>query len=496
MNKLRNMHEITSAFDARGPYCLSWQRQRVTDRKCTNAEVISCSLLSKIIIIFNVLLINLSFNLCWGKTVHIRVTEARDYGIKLVVLPFNNDHKKTNDIASIITNDLNYSGQFKVLDLDLENQELIEKIPTNASPQEIDFRFWRNLGAEYLLITKLYPTKNASSIVVNLQLLDLYKPLNPLSLNTEIEKYPNEDPRKLSHRISNVIFEKLTGVKGFFNTKIAYIRVEGLGEESPVYSLNIADPDGFNEHKLISTNYPLMSPNWSKDGKQLSFVSFKNNRANISIADLKSGKITIITKYPGINGAPAWSPDGSKLALVLSKDGSPKIYTLELDNGYLQKITTGMSIDTEPFWNNNGTEIFFTSNRGGKPQIYKVSLLDGEIKRITFKGDYNATPSLTPDNRNLVMLHCTENCSKTELGYNIAVQSLDSGNVKILTKIGMEDSPVISPNGVLVLYSTESNKNDNNRTLAAVSLDGNFGTYLPIPGNGSVKNPAWSPFLE
>jgi len=453
--------------------------------------------MSKIIKLKIILIFIMFVNVSWAKVVHIRVTEAMDVGIKLVVLPFNNSIKSSknlNEISYIVGSDLNYSGQFKVLDLDLEDLDVVEKIPTNA--QEIDFTFWRRLGAEYLLITKLYPVQNAANLVVNLQLIDLYKPLEPISLNTEIEKYPNEAPRKLAHRISDVIFEKLLGIRGFFNTKIAYIRAEHLGEKNPVYSLNIADFDGFNEHKLISTKYPLMSPNWSRDGKKISFVSFKDNRANISIADLESNKVTILTSYPGINGAPAWSPDGNKLALVLSKDGNPKIYTLDLINGNLQKITNGIAIDTEPFWSSNSKEIFFTSNRGGKPQIYKISLLDREIQRITFKGEYNATPSLTPDNKSLVMLHCIKNCSKTDTGYNIAVQSLDNGNVKVLTKIGMEDSPVISPNGVTVLYSTEHNKNDNNRILAVVSIDGHFSSYLPIPGNGSIKNPAWSPFLE
>lgn len=445
--------------------------------------------------IFFILILNI-INISYAKVVHIRVTEAKDIGIKLMVLPFNNQHKSSrdfNEISNLVTNDLNYSGQFKAKQLNLHDLDP-DKIPTNV--KDIDFKFWRELNVEYLLITKLYPAHNAASLVINLQLIDLYKPLDPIILNVEVEKHPNEEPRKLAHKISNIIFEKLIGIKGFFNTKIAYIRAEHLGEKNPIFSLNIADFDGFNERKLLQTSYPLMSPNWSRDGKKICFVSFRNNRANISVADLDTRRINIITSYPGINGAPAWSPDGNKLALVLSKDGSPKIYILDLIQDTLQKITHGTSIDTEPFWHNNGTEIFFTSNRGGKPQIYKISLINQEIQRITFKGEYNATPSLTPDNRYLVMLHCDQNCSKNDPSYNVAVLSLDTGKIKILSKMGMEDSPVISPNGVMVLYSTERNKNDTNRVLASISIDGHFSSYLPIPGSGSIKNPAWSPFLD
>lgn len=442
-------------------------------------------------------MLNLGFlvNFSLAKVVHIRVTEARDVGIKIAVLPFNNlaKYNQSKEISSIIKNDLNYSGQFKVLELDLEDIDIMEKIP--AKLENVDFKFWRDTGAEYLLITKLYPSSDAQKLIVNLQLLDLYKPLDPINLNTEIIKHPNENSRQLAHRLSDTIFEKLTGVKSFFKTKIAYIRAAGLGGQNPEYSLNLSDFDGFNEYKLFSATYPIMSPNWSPDGKKIAFVSFKGNRASINIADLTTGKINVITKYPGINGAPAWSPDGTKLALVLSKDGNPKIYVLDLASGSLQKISHGMAIDTEPCWSRDGLEIFFTSNRGGKPQIYKVSLSDSQVNRVTFSGEYNATPSLTPDNRYLVMLHCTENCSKTDAGYNIAVQSLDSGKVRVLTKIGMEDSPVISPNGIMIMYSTKPSK-DSERVLAGVSIEGHFNKYLPIMGNGSLKNPAWSPFLE
>lgn len=449
----------------------------------------ACNNFKKLIIVFILLIINIVTE---AKVVHIKIAEANDIGIKLIVFPFKHPHKNFSEVSSIVAHDLNYSGQFKANVLN--NSDLEGDLPTSS--KNIDFKFWRDLGAEYLLMTKLYPIRNATNLVVNVQLIDLYKPLEPLILNLEIDKDPKEDQRKLAHKISNIVFEKLTSIKGFFNTKIAYVRAERLGEKNPIFSLNIADFDGFNEHKLLEANYPIMSPNWSRDGKKICFVSFKNYRANISVADLEARRINTITHYPGINGAPAWSPDGTQLALVLSKDGSPKIYVLDLHKDTLQKITHGPSIDTEPCWDKDGNQIFFTSNRGGKPQIYKISLRTKEIERVTFKGDYNATPSLTPNNRHLVMLHCEQNCSRNDSSYNVAVLSLDTGKTKILSKMGMEDSPVIAPNGVTILYSTERSKNDTNRVLASISIDGNYSSYLSIPGSGSIKNPAWSPFLD
>lgn len=432
-----------------------------------------------------------------AKTVHIKVSDAKDIGIKIILLPVNNFTKnnKYKDIMKIIANDLNYSGQFKILEHKLSDEELSKQIPGKV--KNIDYKFWRNRGAEYLLITKLYPSNDVTKLIVNLQIIDLYNPLNPINLNKEIIKDPNESFRRLGHRLSGVVFDKLTGIKNFFNTKIAYVRVKNLGEPNTSYSLNIIDFDGHNEHQLFTTDYPIMSPSWSPDGRQIAFVSFYNNRSNISIADLPTGKISIISHYPGINGAPAWSPNGEKLAVVLSKDGAPRIYLLDLTTRNLHQLTSGMAIDTEPFWSEDSAEIFFTSNRGGKPQIYKVNINSGYITRITFKGQYNATPKLTPDNRYLVMLHCDENCSKNDPKFKIAVQSLDKGTVRVLTTLGMEESPSISPNGTMVVYSGKNTK-DSNKVLATVSIEGYFNQEIPITNSASdnFKNPAWSPFLE
>ncbi len=443
-------------------------------------------------------IINLSFNHVFAKVVHIRVDEARDFGVKLAVIPYELSKKTTelSKITEIISNDLNYSGQFKVLSLNLNDSEIINKLPINNNNfKKLDFKFWKDTGVEYLLITKMYPANEAQQLVINLQLIDLYKPLDPICLNAEVIKYPNEKLNIIAHRASDIIFQQLIGTKSFFKTKVAYIRAERLAQIDPEYSLNIADFDGSNEHKLITANYPLMSPSWSPDGKKIAFVSFKGNRSSINIVDLELRKSTLISRYPGINGAPAWSPNGEQLAMVLSKDGNPSIYLLNLVTGNLNKLTKGIGIDTEPCWSKDGQEIFFTSNRCGKPQIYKISLVTEKITRITFKGEYNATPSITPDNKYLVMLHCYENCSKTKSEFSIALQSLDNGRVKILTKTGMEDSPTLSPNGFMIIYSTKANK-DSDRVLAKVSIEGNFYKYLPIIGNGSLKSPAWSPYLE
>lgn len=415
-----------------------------------------------------------------AKPLYIEITGGQDTGIPIAILPFTT--KQTSDpidravefesIAAIIGNDLHNSGHFRNLPVD------------DADHDEQDLGYWKNFGAANLISGEVV-ARGSGKYDVTIQVMDVYKGNHqPILHKRFTEKYPGQF-RALAHHISDMVFEKITGIRGFFSTRIAYITVDRVKGET-VHTLTVADADGYNDQPLLAANYPLMSPKWSPDGKKIAFVSFRDNRASTNIVDVATGNIEVVTKFPGINGAPAWSPDGTKLALVLSKDGAPKIYVLNLLNKELVQLTTGGSIDTEPNWHPSGTTIFFTSNRGGKPQIYRANLLSGEVSRVTFQGDYNTTPSITPDGRHLVMLH-----QSTKGNYNIAVQYMDGGRVKLITRSKLDESPSVAPNGIMVLYGmSEASQN----VLGAVTLDGKFRMRIPVQ-DGNVKEPAWSPFL-
>ncbi len=420
-----------------------------------------------------------------AKPLYIEITGGQNVGIPIAVIPFSSARAndpidravETENIADIIRNDLQNSGHFHALHV-----ANIEQNPKDYT--QVNTGFWRNFGAANIVLGTLIPKGNGL-YDLNFQLIDVYKDKSQPLLNMRFrDKYP-EQFRALAHYISDLIFKQITGVRGFFSTRIAYITVE-RGKNQTIHTLTVADADGYNDKPLLAASYPIMSPRWSPDGKKLAFVGFKGNRSSINIITLENGQVEVVTKFPGINGAPAWSPDGRKLAMVLSKDGAPKIYILDLTTKELRRVTAGGSLDTEPYWYPDGSAILFTSNRGGKPQIYKVVLQTGEVQRVTFNGNYNATPSLTPDGKHLVMLHQSEKGT-----YNIAVQDMQSGKLRTITRSNLDESPTLAPNGMMVLYGIlESDQT----VLGAVTLDGKFRMRLPLQG-GNVKEPAWSPFL-
>lgn len=423
-----------------------------------------------------------TFSSANARQLYIEIDSADNLGIPVSVLPFSIPEDRSSEkykvLENVVRNDLRSSGQFKVVG----DSETDFSWQSSSSYSK---EFWRARRSEYLVVGNISKVKY-NQYNVEVKIINIYQK-EDTPLVTYV--YKNQTPkhfRELAHHISDKIFEKLIGVPGIFSTRIAYITVKEDKWGRIKHSLAISDSDGFNDLSLVTTNYPLMSPTWSPDGKRIAYVSFKGKRSSIKVVELSTGKIRTITSFPGINGAPRFSPSGRKLALVLSKSGYPKLYIADLTTKKIQKLTSGVSIDTEPYWAPDGKSIYFTSNRGGSPQIYNINLQNRQMNRVTFEGRYNATPSITPDGKNLIMMHRTDKGS-----FNIAVQSLESGKIKMLSQAEQDESPTLAPNGMMVLYGS---RQASRYILGAVSLDGQFHMRLPIK-EGSVKDPAWSPFF-
>ena len=318
---------------------------------------------------------------------------------------------------------------------------------------------------------------------VSFRLIDVFKGAQVLGYQFTADDH---SLRGISHHISDLIYEKITGQKGAFDTKIAYVTAQRKQGMQPSYKLQVADTDGYNSQTVLSSTQPIMSPSWSPDGSRLAYVSFEKRKSEIYVQNLFSQQRDKVATFKGINGAPVWSPDGKKLALTLSKGGNPDIYVLTLETKKLNQITKHWGIDTEPTWTPDGREIVFTSSRTGKPQIYRVSASGGSAKRLTFEGKYNASPEVSSDGRTLVFVQGEGNTFK------IASMDMQSGFVQVLTEGPLDESPSFAPNGSMILYASTDKFQG---VLAAVSTDGRFKQKL-ILSEGDVREPSWGPFRK
>ena len=404
----------------------------------------------------------------------IEITQGVEGAVPIAIVPFgwSGAGAAPENLAAIISSDLSRSGRFDPL----PDRDLVAH-PTDAAM--VKFQNWRMLSVDNLVIGQVSQT-STGQYSVRFELFDVYRGKQIIGYS-----FPagSQDLRRVAHHISDLIYEKLTGEKGAFNTQIAYVTTTGSGK-GKTYTLLVADSDGYSPQTILRSNQPLMSPAWSTDGRQIAYVTFENKAAEIYLQDVASGSRRKVASFPGVNGAPSWSPDGRRLALTLSQDGNPEIYIMEVASRALKRLTTNPAIDTEPAWAPDGKSLVFTSDRGGSPQLYRIASWGGQPQRLTFEGKYNAGADISPDGSKIAMVHGNNG------SYRIAVLDLKSGVTRVLTDGRLDESPSFSPNGSMIIYATDAG---NRGVMAAVSVDGRFRQRLSIQA-GDVREPVWSPF--
>jgi TolB protein len=414
---------------------------------------------------------------CAHAQLSIEITGAGANRIPIAIAPFAGETALpvpapggTVSVTAIVRADLERSGLFRTL-------ELPPLVPQPTESSSVNFAEWKARLADALVLGSI-AARPDGRFEVRFRLYDVVKQAAIGGVAYTVSK---EQLRATAHRIADTIYEKLTGEKGVFSTRIAYVVKRGAR-----FELQVADADGANEQAMLVSNEPIISPKWSPDGKRIAYVSFQNKKPIVYVQNVEVPKQNVVANFKGSNSAPAWSPDGRTLAVSLSRDGNSQLFLINPDGSNLRRLTSSGGIDTEPCFSPDGQWIYFTSDRGGSPQIYRISASGGEAQRVTFEGSYNVTPRVSPDGKSLAFI--MRNGGK----FQAALLDLATRQVQVLTDSDLDESPSFAPNGRQILLATVIGGRG---VLSAVSADGRVKQRLTLSA-GDVREPAWGPFAH
>ena len=398
----------------------------------------------------------------------VEVTGVGLTQLPIAIAPFRGDAQSPQKIAAIVQADLERSGQFRAIDA--AGAALDEGSRPDVTP-------WRQKGADSLAVGSVSHLADGRWDV-RFRLWDVVRGQD---LGGQSYAVAAGDLRLAAHRIADFIYEKLTGEKGVFSTRIAYVTKAGSR-----YNLWVADSDGENAQSALASGEPIISPAWSANGTQLAYVSFESRKPVVYVHDVATGRRRLVANFRGSNSAPAWSPDGHTLAVTLSRDGGSQLYTISPNGGEPHRLTQSPGIDTEPVYSPDGRSIYFVSDRGGAPQIYRMPATGGNPERVTFTGSYNISPAISPDGRWLAYI------SRINGAFKLQVMELGSNTVNSITDTTADESPSFAPNGRLIVYATRQNGGE---ALMTTTLDGKIKARLAGKG-GDIREPDWGPFQK
>jgi TolB protein len=400
----------------------------------------------------------------------IEITGGGANQIPVAVLPFVGESALPQSVTEIVEQDLGRSGRFRTLFVGGVN-------PLPAEPSQVNYADWKSRLADAIVIGQAQRLPDGR-FEIRFRLLDVQK---QASLAGFAFTFNTTQIRLTAHRIADIIYEKLTGERGVFSTRIAYVVKQG-----PRFELRVADADGQGAQPILISPEPIVSPAWSPDGTRMAYVSFQHKKAVVYVQSLVASRQPApVANYKGSNSAPAWSPDGKQLAVVLSKDGTSQVYLMNADGSNLRRLSHSDAIDTEPFFTPDGQWIYFTSDRGGSPQIYRMPVAGGDATRVTFEGDYNVSPRISPDGKTLAFI------SRINGRFQLIVMDIESKQTQVLTDGQRDESPSFAPNGRMILYATDV---DTRGVLAGVSSDGRVKQRLSVQA-ADVREPSWGPFV-
>lgn len=402
----------------------------------------------------------------WGQF-RVEVSGVGMTQLPVLIAPFKGEASVPQKIATIVQSDLERSGLFKALNA------------AGISLDEMSRPDWSSLRSQSVeaLVAGSVTRLADGRFDIRARLWDAVKGQEKADFRDTVVL---GDLRLSAHRLSDWVYQQLTGTPGVFATRISYV-TKAAGR----YSLWIADSDGEGAKSALSSPEPIISPSWSPNGQQLAYVSFESRKPVIYVHELASGQRRVVANFKGSNSAPAWAPDGRSLVATLSRDGGSQLYRIDLAGGEPRRLTQG-NINTEPAFSPDGTALYFVSDRGGSPQIYRMPAQGGPAERVTFSGNYNISPTISPDGRWLAYV------SRTGAGFSLQLMDVNSGQVIALTDTSADERPSFAPNSRMIMYATVQRGQE---ALMTTTLDGRIRARLAGQA-GDLREPHWGPMRK
>jgi TolB protein len=371
-----------------------------------------------------------------------------------------------------------------VLLQDLTITNLFNLMESRALPQQqvhvteknIDYTAWANAGAEFLLSTVV--SIEAGAVVTEFRLFDV---VQGTYITGKRYKGTANSMRLMAHRMADEVFYQLTGERGIFETKLAFVSNRTGNKE-----IYIADYDGHNIHAVTRNGSINMSPAWAPDGNSILFTCFRRRNPDLYQVHLATGRISLVSSETGLNAAPDWSPDGSRIALMMRGKGDSDIYVINKDGSNRQKLYGSWANEASPSWSPDGKQLAFVSDRSGTPQIYVLDVRTGGTRRLTYQGGYNSSPVWSPRGNSIAYV------GRDGGGLHVYTIQADGTEVRKLTTVGSNESPSWAPNGRYLAYaSRRGGKYD-----VCIVTENGAGPWKIGESDANETAPAWSPWLN
>ena len=378
------------------------------------------------------------------------------------------------DIAQVITGNLERSGLFAPIN----PAAFIEKgLDVAVQPR---FPDWKAINAQALVNGQV--TVEGGRLRVDFRLWDVYSEQQLLGL--QFTSTP-ENWRRVAHKISDAVYERLTGEKGYFDTRIVFVSETG-GRLNRTKTLAIMDQDGANPSYLTDGSYIVMSPRFSATSQEITYMTLRPEGSAIYLFNLETARRESIGQFPGMVYAPRFSPDGGRVAFSVERGGNSDIYVMNLKSRTSARLTSDPGIDTSASFSPDGTKIVFNSDRGGSPQLYIMNSDGSGVRRISYGSGRYTTPVWSPVGDFIAFT------KQTGGEFHIGVMRPDGSDERLLTTSYLDESPTWAPNGRVLMFSRETQGGP--PRLWTVDVTGRILRAAPYPGSGS--DPAWSPLLN